>query len=201
MMPSQVDEISQDHGPKFLSMSAENRRPALRLHKNLGHPESAKLSKILQQRGYSQELSQGIMDLKCSVCQMQQRPKLQRPSTLKEELEFGDKIAMDGVKWTNKQGQEFHFYHFIDYGTNYHTAVIAPNRAEAQDRLINGWLNWAGPPNEILLDSATEFLSQQFVEFLQSMNVRCQVIPPDAHWQLGRIERHMHELIVKINQE
>ena len=190
MMPSQVDEVSQDHGPKFLSMSAENRRLALRLHKNLGHPEPAKLSKILQQRGYSQELSQGILDLKCSVCQMQQRPKLQRPSTLKEELEFGDKIAMDGVKWTNRQGQEFHFYHFIDYGTNYHTAVIAPNRAEAQERLINGWLNWAGPPNEILLDSATEFLSQQFVEFLQGMNVRCQVIPPDAHWQLGRIERH-----------
>ena len=190
MTPSQVDEISQDHGPKFLSMSAENRRLALRMHKNLGHPEPAKLSKILQQRGYSQELSQGIMDLKCSVCQMQQRPKLQRPSTLKEELEFGDKIAMEGVKWTNKQGQEFHFYHFIDYGTNYHTAMIAPNRAEAQERLISGWLNWAGPPNEILLDSATEFLSQQFVEFLQSINVRCQVIPPDAHWQLGRIERH-----------
>ena len=130
------------------------------------------------------------MDLKCSVCQTQQRPKLQRPSTLKEELEFGDTIAMDGVKWTKRQGQEFHSYHFIDYGTNYHTAVLAPNRAEAQERLTTGWLNWAGPPNEILLDSATEFLSQLFVEFLQSMNVHCQVIPPDAHWQLGRIERH-----------
>ena len=114
------------------------------------------------------------MDLKCSVCQTQ-RPKLQRPSTLKEELEFGDKIAMDGVKWTKRQGQEFHSYHFIDYGTNYHTAVLAPNRAEAQERLTTGWLNWAGPPNEILLDSATEFLSQLFVEFLQSMNVHCQV--------------------------
>ena len=154
-MPSQVDEISQDHGPKFLSMSTENRKLALRLHKNLGHPEPAKLCKILQQRGYTQELSRGIMDLKCSVCQTQQRPKLQRPSTLKEELEFGDKVAMDGVKWTNRQGQEFHFYHFIDYGTNYHTAVIAPNRAEAQERLTTGWLNWAGPPNEMLLDSAT----------------------------------------------
>ena len=190
LMPSQVDEVSKDHGPRFLAMSPENRKLALRLHKNLGHPDPAKLSRVLHQRGYPEELSQGVLDLKCSVCQMQQRPKLQRPSTLKEELEFGDKIAMDGVKWTNKQGQEFHFYHFIDYGTNFHTAVIAPNRAEVQEKFVSGWMNWAGPPNEILLDSATEFLSQPFEEFLQTLGVQCQVIPPDAHWQLGRIERH-----------
>ena len=184
LMPSQVDEISQDHGPKFLSMSTENRKLALRLHKNLGHPEPAKLCKILQQRGYTQELSRGIMDLKCSVCQMQQRPKLQRPSTLKEELEFGDKVAMDGVKWTNRQGQEFHFYHFIDYGTNYHTAVIAPNRAEAQERLTTGWLNWAGPPNEMLLDSATEFSAEHECA-LPSDPTRCTVAvgPHRTSWR------------------
>jgi dissimilatory sulfite reductase (desulfoviridin) alpha/beta subunit len=44
---------------------------------------------------------------------MQQRPKLQRPATLRDELQFGDKISMDGVKWVNRQGQEYHFYHFM----------------------------------------------------------------------------------------
>ena len=79
----------------------------------------------------------------------------------------------------NKQNQEFHFYHFIDHGTNYHTAVIAPNRAEIQERCI-----------AVLMDSASEFLSKSFQEYMQSLNVQFVVGPPDAHWQIGRIERH-----------
>ena len=130
------------------------------------------------------------MDLKCSVCQMTQKPKLQRPATLKEALEFGDKISLDGVKWTNKDGREYHFYHFIDHGTNYHSAVVAPNRAEIQDRFTQGWLSWAGTPNEVILDSATEFVSKSFESFLQGLGIKVTVVPPNAHWQMGRIERH-----------
>ena len=36
MTPMSIDESSQDHGPKFLAMSPENKKLALRLHKNLG---------------------------------------------------------------------------------------------------------------------------------------------------------------------
>jgi hypothetical protein len=89
-----------------------------------------------------------------------------------QELGFGDNVSMAGVKWTNTQGQEFHFYHFIDHGTNYHTAIIAPNRAEIQEKFTMGWLNWAGPPNTVLMDSAREFISESFVQFLQNMNIQ-----------------------------
>ena len=79
----------------------------------------------------------------------------------------------------NRQNQEFHFYHFIAHGTLYHTAVIAPNRAEIQERFI-----------AVLMDSASEFLSKSFQEYMQGLNVQFVVCPPDAHWQIGRIERH-----------
>ena len=58
--PSEIDEQSQNHGSRFLAMSPENRKLAIRLHKNLGHPEPTKLSKVLQQRGYCPELCQGV---------------------------------------------------------------------------------------------------------------------------------------------
>ena len=119
---------------------------------------------------------------------MTQKPKLQRPATLKEALEFGDKISLDGVKWTNKDGREYHFYHFIDHGTNYHSAVVAPNRAEIQDRFTQGWLSWAGTPNEVILDSATEFVSKSFESFLQGLGIKVTVVPPNAHWQMGHRE-------------
>ena len=178
--PQEIDEISRDHGPKFLAMPPEMKKLALRLYQNLGHPDPRRLSQVLQQRGYDQLLVQGVLDLKCSVCQMQQ-PKIPRPATLKQDLGFGDKVSIDGVKWTNKQGQEFHFYHVLDHGTNYHTAIIAPNRAESHERFTMGWLNWAGPPNTVLMDSAREFVSEAFTKFLQSLNVQCEVVPPDAH--------------------
>ena len=188
--PMSIDESSQDHGPKFLEMSPENKKLALRLHKNLGHPDPRRLSQVLQQRGYDSSIVQGVLDLKCSICQMQKMPKIPRPASLKQELGFGDKVSMDGVKWTNRQGQEFHFYHFIDHGTNYHTAIIAPNRAEIREKFTMGWLNWAGPPNTVLMDSASEFISEGFVQFLQNLSIQCEVVPPDAHWQCGRVERH-----------
>ena len=50
--PSQIDEFSNYHGPKFLSMSSEDRKLALRLHKNLGHPDPQRLSQVLRQQGY-----------------------------------------------------------------------------------------------------------------------------------------------------
>ena len=202
--PSQIDEYSNYHGPRFLAMSNDDRKLALRLHKNLGHPDPQRLSQVLKQQGYGAELCQGVLDLKCSVCQMQKRPTLQRPATLKPELDFGDRIAMDGVKWTSRTGKEFHFYHVIDYGTNYHVAMAAPNRADVQEKFVNGWLSWAGSPNEIVLDSAGEFVSEAFSQFLQNLNIKCTVVPKGAHWQMGRIERHggvIQEMLSKYELE
>ena len=135
---------------------------------------------------------QGLQDMKCSTCQHHQNPKLQRPATLKQELDFGDKVSVDGTTWTNKNGKTFHYYHFLDHGTNYHTAVIAPNRTieKAIEKVTLGWLSWAGPPNEFIADSATEFNNEAFGKFLQQFNTKGIIIPPEAHWQLSKSERH-----------
>ena len=187
---TEIDVQSNAHGPKFLALPIEDRRTLMKLHKNLGHPSAQTFSQVMKQRQQDEKLVQAIPDMRCSVCQMQQKPKLQRPATLKDDLDFNDKISMDGVEWTNKNNQEFHFYHFIDHGTNYHTAIIAPNKAAVMEKCTMGWLNSFGAPNEILMDSAREFVSEEFSRFLGQMNIKCHVVPPGAHWQMGRIERH-----------
>ena len=143
--PSQIDFESKDHGSKFMTMSPENKKLAIRLHKNLGHPDPTKLSKVLQQRGYSDELVRGVLDLKCSVCQMQQQPRLQRPATLKEELNFGDKISMDGVKWSNKQGQDFHFlpFHLSRYQLPHCSSGPESSRSSGKIHLWMAQLGWS----------------------------------------------------------
>ena len=99
----------------------------------------------------------------------------------------------DIFRWSEVDQQRWSripFYHFIDHGTNYHSAVVAPNRAEIQDRFTQGWLSWAGTPHEVILDSATEFVSKSFESFLQGLGIKVTVVPPNAHWQMGRVERH-----------
>ena len=107
-------------------------------------------------------------------------------------MDFNDRVYLDGVKWTNARGKHFHFYHVLDAGSNYHVAMGSPSR-ETKD-LINMlnqfWISWAGPPNEMQTDSGTEMTSHDFTEFTQRFNIRNNVIPPEAHWQQGKIERH-----------
>ena len=204
--PQVIDLQSVNHGPHFLQLSKTDQQELIRAHKNLGHPSNEKLSLLLKQQGCSSELSTGVLDLKCSVCHMQARPKHSRPGTIKECLDFNDRIAIDGLKFTNSQGQIFHIYHIIDMATNFHVAMIAPSRTVDSliQCVIQMWLCWAGPPCEIIMDSATEFVSEGFAQFLQSHNIRSVTVPPEGHWQNGRSERHgaiLEEIIRKMDIE
>ena len=81
----------------------------------------------------------------------------------------------------------FHFYHMIDQATNYHVAIPAPSRAAAADQAIakasEAWFQWAGPPNTLVMDPATEFTSEEFETFLQRHDARGVVTAPHAHWK------------------
>lgn len=85
--------------------------------------------------------------------------------------------------------------------------MIAPNRSadQAISCFVQMWLRWAGAPCEIVMDSATEFTSEQFGQFLQTYNIRrSRTIPPGAHWQNGRCERHgkiLEEILRKVDLE
>ena len=196
------DLESHQHGPKFLQLSPQEREVLLRCHKNLGHPSADRLKTLLKQQGFRPEAIDAIDDLRCSNCQEQQAPKISRPAAIKEPLDFNDKISMDGIAWKSKGGTTFHFYHVIDYSTSFHVAAIAPNRSSNSviEFLGNQWIAWAGPPVELLVDSATEFNSHEMDSFCQSFNICKSTTCPEAHWQNGRIERHGEVLQQMLNK-
>ena len=176
----------------FRNLPRDEQIALLRCHKNLGHPHPEKLSTVLRQQGYRPEVAKAALDLQCSVCQAGVQPKGHRPSSLRDEMDFNDRISMDGVKWTNQKGQNFHFYHVIDWATNFQAAIIAPSRntVDTIGNLITMWLSWAGSPAELFVDSGTEFQSDEFLEFVQQHNVKLITTAPEAHFQHGKAERH-----------
>ncbi len=192
LQPSTVDEGSVKHGPKFMALPTEERQLMLKIHRNLGHPTSERLMHLLRQQGFRSECVHAVPEMKCSFCEMTTRPKCSRPATIKDPMDFNDKIAVDCIKWTNQAGNSFHIMHIIDIGTSYHVACVAPSRQTTQaiQNLTNSWLQWAGAPGEMIVDSATELNSEEFMGFLQRNNIKCTTVVPDGHWQNGRSERH-----------
>ena len=189
----QVADLCSNHQPEsFKVLSPEEQKSLLRAHRNLGHPSPDRFGTVLRQQGFRPEMVRAAMEMKCSTCSAQIEPKHARPSTIKDDLDFNDRVSIDGLKWTNKHGTSFHIYHVIDWATSFHTACIAPSRntEDMIQSLIQLWFQWAGAPGEILIDAATEFTSDAFAQFAQSYDIRVTTISAEAHFQNGKSERH-----------
>ena len=184
--------FSEKHGPAVMQLSREDRALLVKIHKNAGHPGPDKLAYLLRQQGFRPELVAAVPDLACSACSMLSRPKISRPAAIHSPFDFNDVISMDGYTWKNRQGTSFHFYHIVDASTNFQVAKYAPNRSveHAIECVVNAWFSWAGSPNQIVVDAATELNAPAFEKFLQQSNVKCSTISTNAHWQNGRAERH-----------
>ena len=201
-MPTEGDDLPL----RFRSLSKSDQALLMKMHKNLGHPSNEKLSQALQLNGHRTDLVQAALELPCSTCLLSSKPHHQRPSTLKPYMDFNHKIFLDGIQWTNSQGKTFNFYHVLDAGSHYHVAMASPSRtSEAVIGLINRqWINWAGTPSEMMVDSATELNSAEFEPLTQRSNIQCTTIPPEAHWMNGKIERHggfLQEMLRKVDLE
>ena len=206
--PSSAEGVQdvESHGPRFKALPREEQAMLKRAHQNLCHPSPEQLSTALRNQGVRPEVSQAVFDMSCPVCAKTQKPKIARPSTLKCELDFNDKVFLDGITWTSQSGKTFHFYHLIDQATNFHVAVPAPNRSaeSAIQCVTESWLQWAGPPNSLITDSATEFTSELFGNFMQRHDIKPVTTAPYAHWQNGRCERHgdiLQHMLMKIDLE
>ena len=197
-----IDLISQKHGPLFQALKKEEQSWILKLHRNLGHPGAQKLVEFCRQLGCPDRILHAIPDVKCSTCAEVSRPKISRPSAIHEPVDFGEIVSMDGITWSNSNGQSFNIYHMIDQSTSYHTAIVTQSKTSEQaiQALLMGWLQWAGPPGTLVVDAATELNSEEFTQFLQRHNICCRTIATDAHWQNSRIERHGGILQVILNK-
>eukprot|EP00435_Cladocopium_sp_Y103_P063516 s1136_g25.t1 len=193
-----IDLASMKHGPKFLALSPEEQSWLLKIHGNMGHPGAQKLQRFCQQLGCPSTLLQAIPDLKCSTCLETSQPKLARPSAIHDPVDFGDVVSMDEIVWGNREGEQFRFYHFVDQSTMYHTAIAVPNKQgeEAAQALMQGWIQWAGPPKLLCIDAATELNSN----FLQKYGICPRTCATEAHWQNSRVERHGGILQVMLNK-
>ena len=50
-------------------------------------------------------------------------------------------------------------------------------------------MNWATTPEKIVADKGSEYYTD-FQEMLNTLGIKYRMIPTEAPWQLGMVERH-----------
>ena len=188
------------HGPGFLNASADDRATIRRVHHNLGHPTAAQLVKFLKERHAENRLLQAALDFQCDACAESRTGfAAPRPAVIHEDVGFNKIVGMDAAFWTSKSGHRFAFLHVIDEGTLFHVGATLDPGDSSTSALIRmfrwTWLSWAGPPQVIYLDPASEFASDMWRTFAQSNDIQIKMSARDSHWQVGRAE--IHGAIVK----
>ena len=194
------------HGPAFLRLSAQQRSDLSRLHNNLGHPDPARLRKLLEAQGADPAVIAGAEDMQCDVClETQPKPKLPNPSSIHNDLDFNDVVGADGAYWKSGTGETYHFMHFIDEGTLFHVGMVSGRTTEEQiSTFEKAWLMWAGPCKTLYLDPAGEYISPLWNQYLQKENIRVTMAAGDSHWQIGKAEIHgkiIKDMLTRMDKE
>eukprot|EP00435_Cladocopium_sp_Y103_P045882 s225_g13.t1 len=144
-----------------------------------------------------EEFLPAMPDMHCSTCKETQQPKVTRPAAIHEPMDFGEVISMDGITWTNRKGDQFHVYHFIDQATSYHSAVCSVSRSaiRAERNFLQGWLQWAGAPSLVVFDAATESNSDLFPTSCSGLALRAEHVRPK---RTDRIPGERHGAILQM---
>ena len=176
----------------FQQLSMSEKQWLAKVHKNMGHPSPDRLAQMLWDQGYAARMVEAARHFLCSSCHEGKHASLARPATLRDPLDFNDRVSMDAFQFRSRQSQTFRVYHIVDHGTSFQTAfVVASAGTESViDGLTQSWLCWAGAPGQLRVDAGTELNSAEFGRFLQANNIQCLTVAPRAHWQNGRAERH-----------
>ncbi len=117
--PDEENIPYKGHGPKFRVLDNEIRNTLIKLHKNLGHPDSKLFAQVLKDQQWDPKIVEASLEMQCPTCLELQKPKIARPAHLNEPREFNELVVPDGVDWTSREGRKFHFYHILDVGTNF----------------------------------------------------------------------------------
>ena len=163
-----------------------------RLHTNLGHPSNESLVRHLAQAGASGVSLLGAKSLRCSVCARTKPPHQPRPAKAVKSRRFNDRVFLDIVFMKNVNFETFAYLNILDDATTYQVLDFLENRTEecVTQALVRGWLRFFGAPDEMVVDAEGALRGVLFENLVAQSGIQLRFVPPDAHYQLGKCERH-----------
>ena len=165
-----------------------------KLHKNLGHPPTQDMIRILKHAQASQRSIDLARKHECDFCKAQVRPHVPLPAKSGRPMGFNEVIGMD-VKYLPgwRPNQKVKALNIVCQGSSYQMMLPFHEQETSQvlkNLFATNWVRVFGPPKEIILDPAQTNLGDVLQSFLEQHGTHVKQIAADAHWQLGRTENH-----------
>ena len=165
-----------------------------KLHANLGHPSAQDLVRVLRRSGASEQAVAAAKSLECAVCLNSKQPASALPANTHRSMNFNDKIGLDVMYLAGwKPNQRVPCISIVDYASSLH--IVAPIFERENAEIIKGvlrdsWIAWAGVPSHLEVDPAKPNISEALAEYCESLGITLRQTAADAHYQLGKVERH-----------
>ena len=194
--PIQNSEIYHDEitFPNSTGIDRSIKVSVSRMHKNLGHLPGPEMLKLLALNGItSDQVIKCIKNMQCAACARSRAPLRPNPAAAPPQCigQFADNLQADIFYLRDLTSKNHPVLGVICEATHLHAAtrLTSRNPSEVFDALRLCWLQNFGFPLRLAVDDDGAFKAE-FDEKMSAGGTYLDVIPGEAHYKLGVIERH-----------
>jgi hypothetical protein len=164
-----------------------------KVHAQLGLPSRDQFVDFLQSAGLEPEFIQKASEiaLDCPIrahfTQPPPRPIAALPTTTDiNQVVRIDLAFIDGVP----------LCHMVDAHSRCSAGSALPDKTgkSVVASIFRDWLQWNGPPQQLIADCGSEFLNADVDALCDSYGIKLLTVPTKAHWSHGLVERH-HKVV------
>ena len=179
---------------RWMKVSPDLRKCLRDLHVNFGHPTNVTLQRILRRQGAKQEAIRAVDFLSCDTCGDTLRRKRPKPVRLPSKYVFNAHLQLDVFYAKDASGTNFSFLNIVCDATGFQVVSCLgesqgpPSTRAILRHFLTSWSSWAGLPESVQVDRGKEYLAV-FSDYLKDYGVEQEVMPLEAPWKNGRVER------------
>ena len=182
------------------------RRMVRNAHRNLGHPSNFALVRLMRTAKCHPDLIAYAGHMQCPTCLRRKPPeRLPRVSMPHRPTRFNHVVGLDLKIIKDASGERYYLLNIVDLATTFNICVVLPNKESST--VMAAWKqNWAlpfGTPEKTVTDRGREFFGV-FQEMVNDSGMEFHMIPTEAPWQHGMVERHggvLGDIIVSTVEE
>ena len=189
-VPGLSTDVAFPNAPATLPMSV--RASLARLHIGAGHPHKKEMICLLAAHGsINSSVMTALEHMKCGTCERNARPTQPHAAAVPQFTgQFAERVQADMFYTRDLSGGNHPVLGAVDMATNLQQAIrlVSINAQHVWDSFRAMWFAPFGYPLILEVDAGTPFQGV-FKEHALAAGIHIIVVPPEAHWRIGAVER------------
>ena len=205
---AEVQAVFPSRAKKGTQLEEEIKRKLYLLHAATGHSSIRNLVNALKRRNVDPLVLRLAEEFQCPICQERKKAQPRQLASLEPLPPKFHTLTADIGHWNcPNSGETQNFMMIVDEGSRFRVAKIltkgnkqTPNAAACLNFLSEGWIQIFGKPRSLRLDPAGSFRASSVEEFCDRNEIYLDIIPGEAHWQIGTAESAIQGLKTVLNK-